>query len=67
MSQTMGTDTITIRDAASGYNTLAIATYGQLVDYGLPDPDRCIFESTLTRKLLYDGSHAPVTFTYTAA
>jgi len=66
MSQTMGTDTITLRDAAADYNTLAIATYGQLVDYSLPDPDRCIFEGSFTRKLLYDGSHAPVTFTYTA-
>jgi len=69
MSQTMSTDTITLRDASNekeDYNTLAIVTYGQLIDYTLPDPDRCMFEGSFTKKLLYDGSHEPITATYTA-
>ncbi len=67
MIQTMGLDTVTLGDAVAGPNTLTIATYGQITDYTLPDPDRCIFEAGFTRKLLYDGTHAPITMTYSAA
>ncbi|MBC8527019.1 MAG: hypothetical protein H8D22_09240 [Candidatus Cloacimonetes bacterium] len=66
MIQTMGLDTVTLKDAASAYNTLAIITYGQITDYTLPDPDRCIFEAGFTRKLLYNGNNVPITITYTA-
>jgi len=44
-------DVVTIKDAASGENTLAITTYGKYTDYTTPDPDRCIFEGNFTKKL----------------
>ena len=59
-------DTVTLNDAASNPNSLAIETSGEYIDYTLPDPDRCIFEGGFTKKLFYNGANEPITVTETA-
>jgi len=64
IKQVMVPHTFYFKDASgTTYEKWLLAFYGQYVDYSLPDPDRCIFESSFTLNLLFDGSNEPLTVT----
>ena len=57
-------DIIKLQHTGDTY-TYEITTQGKLTEYSLPDPERCIFEGGFTKKIMYDGTNAPLTITKT--